>query len=580
MTNDSKIKNGFYNTFYSFKLFEINDLNKKYSYVNILEKIIDSGILITDENENKEIYFRNKFINILKERKNSYRTSLKDGSVLPFPLSKGIKKVREKTTIDLSASDSGISITVDDDLVDNLEESQVFFLNQLVSVLSDEEQYTGIPSKEYKNRFLLFPPMVTNTQDLTFHPGINLTIFKHGYAVLWISMELENVNFELINSNKWDLPLKSTYLPEFMFGNIESNAFKKKARCNRIQTILEEYSNYLYDIVNNKPREDAGNLFHQLVLSDYSYRLKNFDKTSNLFNEHIYKLLYAPINNYQLKSHDEINSIINEKYYSFSRNMRLYANHNRAIYVYSEEYLKTLKETFTKDTNSLLPSNESELNYLNQKVTIGGMINAIETILLKKESQNILLFELNDKTSLRKLTTLLIKENINYSVEFSKYFYTYGSVRELLLFLEKNCEDFLQTNLMIERKERIEKVISLRKEQYISNFTALGPVITIVLTMFFSFPTLENIFEKIQKEELFLPSYIILNLIMIVLFSYLTRNEIIDIYIDIKSNLKLKLKLLNLFTYFYLRYVKFAIFMNLDYKAAFKIIYNKIIKDF
>lgn len=574
MANNPKIKNGFFNAFYAFKLFDSKGHLDNKQYIKVLESLRDAGIMISADNPDNAIYFMSGFNDTLIERKKEYRKYKEEKKQPPIYLDKSITKISEKPKVYVAPTEKGIRIELEDDLVDDLHVSQDYYLHQLIDIYHDEEKYTGIPTKEYKNRFLLFPPLIKDKKQQYFHPGIYLTVFKHGYAILWISFELEDTEFDEINLNGWCLNIDTAYFPEFMINDNKSHLYKKKARCADINSLLKEYGNFIYRAANNEEPKLVGQYFYHLVLTDFAYMVERYnDKLNNKFNETMYKLLFAPMPDYLLKSQNEIEEFLNTRFYSNSMYLRLYANNNRTISAFTKDNKKALRPYLPVDADL----NDSEgLNYLYQKISVGGIINSIESLLLKKETiQNLLVFELNESTSQKKLINLLIRENMNYSVEFSKYFYTYGSVRDQLQFLEKSCEGFLQTKLMDERKEKLEKVISLKKDRYVTNFTAIGPVLTILLTLFLSFPTLDSIFQKLNKESLLLPTYFILNLFFIMFFLYVTREQTVEIVKDVKNNLipNTKKKYLNFATRCYIKFYDLAVFFNLEYKVAMKILF-------
>ncbi|MFJ7828409.1 hypothetical protein [Psychrobacillus sp. NPDC096623] len=577
MSNNPKIKHGFFNAFYSFNLFDNNNKLDKNRYIKVLEALKDSNLIISAEKANKEVFFMENFEDLIRERKREYRSFNMRGENPPPYLNQSITKIAEKPTIYFRATDRGVSLQLEDDLIDNLEDSQLYYLEQLVEVYSAEERYTGIPSKEYKNRFLLFPPLINDCHQNSYHPGIYLTIFKHGYAVLWISFELKDIEFDEIGLNGWGLKIKNALFPELMISNNQSFQYKIKDNCNDINSVLREYAKFIYHAVNQENPKIEGQFFYHLVLSEFAYMLDKYtdNKTSPKFNEAIYKLLSAPLPDYLLRTPNEIQKFLDEKYRSVSMFLRIYANNNRTISVYTKEQGKAIKDQVEEDID--LNDNEA-LNFLFQGISIGGIINSIESLLLKKEAiQKLTVFELNESTSLNKLINLLIQENTNYSVEFTKYFYTYGTLREELKFLENSCEDFIQSKLMHERMERIEKVITLKKERYITNFTAVGPILTIILTLFLSFPTLKNIFQELEKEKLFLPTYFILNLLIIFYFLYLTRNALMEFKNDLLNNLLpiIKDTYIKSLYVFNLWCINTVLLLNTEYKEAFKIIFLK-----
>ena len=211
----SKINYGFYNIFYNFKLYDpTSNPEKNFNkYINVLKSLSSSGLLITGEDSSKAVYFNEDFNQLLSDRKTEYRSLKSDGQQIPFYLNKAIKKVGDKPNVQVNTTPTSINVGVEDTLEDDLQTSQIDYLNQLVSMYQSEEQYTGLHSKDYKNRFLLHPPQLSGDGNEFFHPGIYLTVYKHGYACLLLTVDLEDLDFDAINLFAWNLPLEKVYFP-------------------------------------------------------------------------------------------------------------------------------------------------------------------------------------------------------------------------------------------------------------------------------------------------------------------------------------------------------------------------------
>src|SRR5690606_19686721 len=115
----------------------------------------------------------------------------------------------------------------------------------------------------------------------TYHPGLYLTIYKHGYAILWLSFELEDIEFDEINLNGWCLEIESALFPEFMINDNQSFNYKKKARCSNINILLNEYAKYIYKSINYKEPSVSGQHFYHLILSEYAYMMDKFEDKAN-----------------------------------------------------------------------------------------------------------------------------------------------------------------------------------------------------------------------------------------------------------------------------------------------------------
>lgn len=527
LVSQEKIKHGYYNAFYALKLFEPN--NNAEQYLSILTILKESGILVSAEAPNGEVSFMTSFENLIKERKRNYRGYKEKKSSIPEYLSKSIEEIDEKPVVIIK---DNLDLLFSDNLIDELEESQEYSLQQLVLMYQAEEQFTGLATKNYKNKFVLFPPFLSNTKK-NFHPSIFLTVFKHGYAIIHLTMEIENMTFEEMNMSIWNLEFEDVLLPELLTNNNKSYNMIEKKSCTNINTILAEYGHFIEHLVNVEANEISGEYFYHLVLSDFAYNLKTFEEDSDKLNETLFKLLYAPINTYQLRTKAETKKFLETKYMPFSRTKRVYANHNRTISIYTKEFKDAIKDSL--DDKEVL-NDPFYLNSIAQNTSLAAMISAIELILLKKlVTQRFSVFEIHENTSLKRLINLLIDENTDYAIDFTRYFYTYGSVRELTSFLENECEDYLQTNLMSERRKRLEKVINLKKEKEVATYTALGPFVTILFTILFSYPALETILKGFGKVQYINPIYITVNLISLSMIVYFFRSRFYEQISEFKT---------------------------------------------
>jgi hypothetical protein len=198
----ANIKSGYLDIFCVFQLYENKnrkkDINK---FIQIINKLLETNIIISSDNPNKEVYHTDHFFTELGNRKRTYRDCLKEGKAQPLYLSGDIRKVSEKPTAFVSQSASVIRVELESDIEDDLELSQIKHIHKLLAMYNLEEKHTGIPSKEYKNRFQLFPPRISYDGTNSFYPGIFLTLFKNGYAILHLSTELHDFDFEDINNS-------------------------------------------------------------------------------------------------------------------------------------------------------------------------------------------------------------------------------------------------------------------------------------------------------------------------------------------------------------------------------------------
>ena len=70
-----KIKHGYYNTFYAFKLFDSDLKGKEYS--KILNLLTQSILIISTETPQKEVRFNDQFSTVLEERRKIFRERIR-----------------------------------------------------------------------------------------------------------------------------------------------------------------------------------------------------------------------------------------------------------------------------------------------------------------------------------------------------------------------------------------------------------------------------------------------------------------------------------------------------------------------
>lgn len=519
------IKDGNLDIFYGFEAFEFSKSKRNSKkYLDFMRRLFDTGIIVSAEKPDGEVSFTESFETDLFNRKLMYRENEEKKSGIPIYLRADINKKMDEPSVETDNEQRKMHLYRD--LEDRLEIAQEKYLQKMVSIYNAEEKHTGIPSKDLKNRFLLATPLI-KVGGAEQYCGIYLTVFKQGYVIIHLSMVLNEVDFDKVNSSIWDLPLENVKVPELIIKSNKSYKPKKKARCNTLHDLILVYKEFIVKHSGLINLNLQGEFLRNISLFDYSYIPSDYNQeiSDDLYFE-FYKLLHAPITEFTLKTNQETRSVIENRYYSFSKGLRVLANSNRLIVAGTK--------SLQKDINKLVDDGSEKEVFHN--TSLGAVINAIELILIKKLSiQKHSVYELMPNTSLARLINLTIKENSDFSLEFSKYFYTFGSVRSLIHFMEEACEDFLQQRITSERRNRLEKLINLKKERYIASFAVAGPILTIAITLLVSYPAIKQVFVDIDKKHLVLPVYITSNLLLSIFMILLVLPQIKDFYYEITT---------------------------------------------
>ncbi|MCU5172550.1 hypothetical protein [Bacillus paranthracis] len=555
----AKIKKGYWDHFVMFEAFKHNNPEKTiYKYKKIINKLIQSGLIISGETPDKKVSLNKKFEDEIEKRREIYLQAVENNKIVPAHIRGDIKKVAEASKVFIGLEDDQfITVDFEDNIVDELKVSQLIALQQLISLYNLEHKHTGFLHTSFKNRFLLMPVKAT-INEKTFFINIILTVFKHGYCMLHFSINAADIDIDFLNTSVWNVHFDKIMFPERMINNCPSMEYKKKARCNNMNDITSVFLEYLSKYLNIQDQINITKYNH-LNLIDYSYRPKTFEENniSKPLKASLYQLLFAPISEFTMNSDMNIDTVLNKKKYDFNLHFRSYANHNRLINIYSSR----IEQPFKSMSDSPFP--ESSL----YTTAIGGSINSIELLMQKKlQNDKTTFLNLNSAMTINDLIKIKTNNNIEYFHEFSQYYYSYASVNSFTNYLENACDDYLKNEMVIERNKRLEELITLRKEKYVSKFTALSPILTITITLLFSLPTLKQLLELLNIVEYLLPIYSISNFIFIIFIGILYRELI-------------KEKSINLFNYIVknfsliVKYVKEKVLRLKNYSIAK---YNKL----
>ncbi|EJR71858.1 hypothetical protein IK7_06182 [Bacillus cereus VD156] len=536
-----------------FEAFKHNNPEKQtYKYKKMINKLIQSGLIISEETPDKKVSLNKMFEDEIKTRRDIYIQAIQNNKIVPAHIRGDIKKVAEASKIFIGSEDEYITVDAEENIVDELRISQLIALQQLVSLYNLEHKHTGFLHTSFKNRFILMPVKATINEN-TFFINVILTIFKHGYCMLHFSINVADIDIDLLNTSVWNVHFDNIMLPEKMINNCTSMEYKKKARCNNMNDITSVFLEYLSKYLDMQDRVNT-TTYNHLNLIDYTYRPKTFEDNniSKPLKASLFQLLFAPVSEFTMNSDMNIDTLLNNKKNDLNLHFRSYANHNRLINIYSSRIEQPFK------TMSEYPLSENSL----YNTAIGGSINSIELLMQKKlQNDKITFLNLNSPMTINDLIKIKTNNNIEYFHEFSQYYYSYASVNSFTNYLENACDDYLRNEMVIERNKRMEELITLRKEKYVSKFTALSPILTITITLLFSLPTLEQLLKLLNIKEYLLPIYFISNFIFIIFICILYRELIKEKSINLLNNF---LRIFSLIS----SYIKEKVLMLKNYSIA------------
>ncbi|WP_079523166.1 hypothetical protein [Solibacillus isronensis] len=514
-----KINSGYLDYFY---VLSSDEILEKDLFIDYIHKIVKDPLRISIESADYKINFHENFEKEIEERFELCKKANEKGEIISPILKKSIK-LPEKIEI----TSSGTQLLVSHDGEDRLLNTQLLALERLAKLLNMERFYTGNQSKDTKNRFIIRPPEILNSNEV-YIPTIMLTIYKNGKIIIHFSLFIEDVDVFRLSGDKWDITFDEILFPE----KIEKESIKNISYSDMIYRYVDYYKEFL-----GLDNAISYGLKH-LTLIDYSYRPEYFKvKNSKSFNEGIYRILFAPIFKHQLQSEEICSEILEKQVYRYSQNYNLYANYDRLI--------SCLGKNFEKDAEDQLLFNGVSKDDLKEgifdteqiyRITLESNITAIEDILIEKMQTDLVNYTQWDiNMPMWKLLDNQILETEAYIDNYYKSFYHYESLMRLRNFILEKCEGYLNFKVIHERKTQIEKVLVLKKEKAIYRATLVGPLLTILLTGLLSYSSIESITTAFSIEEWRILIYLIVNIAFDTFLVIIFKSQFQEVFSVVKK---------------------------------------------
>lgn len=527
--------NGVADMYNVFEVFDNSkgDIEKK--YINTLERLIESNLLIIDTTVKKAVFFNKYFLSIIKNRE---MLKMKNQESFTQDIKGDFKKVAGNQCTFYSFDDDPY-VTEKEKTIDLLKYSQTKHVEHFIRNNNREETYTENSILDVKNNFVLFPiRIVINGQPL--YVNVRFIVYKHGYGIFNTSVNIADYSIEEFGKNKWNIPIDAAYLPNFVFdyekksnfigknkkvlSKIDSTNFKYKkiGGCKNLHDAVDRYIEIFQEFLLGKTSFKVN--FNTLLVRDMTDIPQSFEEEpTSKFQENIFKLLKAPMFGSPISNkRDEMLELHSLNTLSFSK---LYANQYRLIYVYA----KNVSELYPEHQDRLIQ--EEFMDEYMYEAFKGDFIFAIEKLLLRKYSNWKYMRNFFAKfISPRRLYKLNLDREKELRYENNQIFYNYASTREIIDFLYKNCLDLHTVKILEENKERVIELSELRRNISISDFSFLATVFTFIFSVLFSIPLITDTlnFFQIYEREKILYVYKYFLILIFLIFCITFRQKILE----------------------------------------------------
>lgn len=529
---NEKINKGYIDYIYAFKIFDKESIK----FDDFIKKLKQCNLIISKYNYNSKT---NNYEMSFNERFERYLTNRNENF---------LDKVKSKPNFfneDFADYDKYIKMTplVSGDIAvdvirnDTLEISQVSFLNAIAANNYFESAFLRADITNVKD-VLLLQPFKIRKNSVFEYAWITVSVYKNGMATLRITNGIHNLTVDELSISKLCYNFDETYIPKYLLEDTKKMDYIQYKSNIDVSDMAKLYIKYLCKI--NSISINKYFMFTNITLIDYSYKPANFTKlkesSSGGYYQILYKLLSGPVREYteQEDSHAEI--WVKERAFTMSKYHKYYiSSSSKSVAI------------FTQDMDTLIKNSNGKYSYMTfYHASVNGILMPIEYILFEKFLYDeFLIHKLNTDMSvveLRKLKLSLFDEDTFFSY---RYGFGYGTLKELLEFMEDKLDFFLQSDFIKERSAKVQELIKLREDEKKEKFNVITRWVGIFLPLLFSFPTINAIMTTIQDtysiEQLKyykLPLWIGINIIFYLTIIYIYRKLILNKFSSIKWKVK------------------------------------------
>lgn len=468
-----QIKEGYLNTFFIFKLYDLKDENHlTYLEAFAKRKLIISSESPRDDLKGIDIDFQERFTEFLKYRMDLFKKHLNKELSLPENF------VDDFVVHPSTISSENIKVNF---IEDKLAKTQSLHLEFLASTNTLEYTYTNLAPTHFKNRLLIHPFRFTKNSNSNYS-GVTINIYKNGLGIINISLPIDGVSFNELSETMLNINLDRVLVPEFLIGHSEKRDYVEcgAKSINEVGDLYIKYLQKFYPSLSSEVHR-----YYHITLLDYDTRPQNFSGMSKESIENIFKLLCAPISKYTARENDEMKKILSDQSFSMSKYKKFYISTTaRSLSVFNSDY-----ERLGLDNNSF---------YI---TSLNGIIPCIEYLLLKKYTdREFLFYDLDVDMSGPQLRKLKRKMFDNDAFFLSRHVYNYGSLKRLLEFMLKTCEDFNDQEFVDDRRKQVEELVKLRIEETRNNFTFLMGILGSMITLLLSLSSIEKVLDILSSN--------------------------------------------------------------------------------
>ncbi|EOU1808416.1 TPA: hypothetical protein ACF351_001541 [Clostridium perfringens] len=501
---NSKVKEGYLDLFYAFKLKDKN------LYKKINKDIVDLNCVISNIN-GKKISLKEEYENYLKyylyRAKENFQVGencleLDDIKInFSLDINDSFFEKSRQYKVDLESLEIVGSIynTVDSECsvsyLPNEEDFVRYKMQQLVDLLEENNNYSDNELAYILKPYILQPIKIYEKEKKTLSEFINvyLWVYTSGCLIIQYTVPISNSNIEnwtKTTEKPFDLNVN---LPSYIENKDDYAEYIYSKKIENYEKAITEYNKYFFTKLGfERYFEGHQSKLQLFTLNKYDNMPKDFGKMNK--NNELKRDFFWIINSPYGYVNETIDSRYNEFFeqrYTMNKYASVFAGTHNKILVAWNNSLNTIYD----------PKYKEYIERNKYFISIGYLLLAIHNLLMKKVYYNSLLEEpYNDLIS--KKDIIIKKQNLTYIKDYMFYVtrYAYGSLIDVSEYLESTMTYFLQDKSLNKKMEVYNQIVELKESQEKENNNFLISFLAVLITILLGVDAIDKITQLIKNR--------------------------------------------------------------------------------
>lgn len=368
--------------------------------------------------------------------------------------------------------------------VSNKEEEDI--LNELETFLysiNEDRKYLG---KEILHELFFLKPLSIDFDGRKENVYIWATIHSSGQLIIKYSIKLENISSYEFYTNQFS-DIHACKIPAYILGE---NKIEYDTEEIILRDAIERYNSYIIKKINKYKKVISENevFFENLILEDYEKKPQNFNGVSKEIKEAFYFMVNRPYGYVNERYGEEYNEFIKNRY-DISRFSSIFCGTSgRTLIAYNKDF-----EILPEDVRKKLDKSDIASLYIS---------GALKLFIIRRTYYDEIFENVYDemKHDTKYLRKLQRKMLFSEDYTFFNLKKSYGTVKLLYNYMEKNMTDFFPKDMLDKKLELYSKIIESNEQVDRENLNKRIGFGTIMITIFFGISGIEQLVKTLGSS--------------------------------------------------------------------------------